>query len=263
MNMIFANNVVSNTLSNIASSNLASSATHNHVEGLALPVLQQVFDTHFAHTSAQDLTSLAGLLEQNCSLSHVKTLLQSILNTPSQFATIAKRSYWHGNGFLKIVLLDQGYKLRLHIWFNGVACEENIHSHRWGFASHVLQGALRSEIWQDATDTQQQITIMADEYRYTAKQGNTPAHKTFLHATPLIKTQDVVQHAGNTYVMYPHELHKINHPGDNLVATMICTAPTDSVTNRLFPSSDNPTLSPAQLTPDELQEAIERFLAQC
>ena len=268
MKMIFANNVVSNTLaslasSNLISSNLASSTNHNHVDSLALPVLQQVFDSHFAHTSAHDLTSLAGLLEQNCRLSQVKALLQAILNTPAQLATIARRSYWHGNGFLKIVLLDQGYKLRLHIWFNGVACEENIHSHRWGFASHVLQGALRSEIWQDGTDNQEQPTIMADECRYTAKQGDTPAQKAFLHRTPLVKSQDVVQHAGNTYVMYPHELHKINHPGDNLVATMICTAPTDSMTNRLFPSSDNPTLSPAQLTPDELREAIERFLAQC
>lgn len=146
---------------------------------MALPVLQQVFDSHFAHTSAHDLTSLAGLLEQNCRLSQVKALLQSILNTPAQLATIAKRSYWHGNGFLKIVLLDQGYKLRLHIWCNGVVCEENIHSHRWGFASHVLQGALRSEIWQDGTDNQEQPTIMADEYRYTAKQGDTPAQKAF------------------------------------------------------------------------------------
>ena len=83
MKMIFANNVVSNTLSSLAYSNLASSTTHNHVDGLALPVLQQVFDSHFAHTSAHDLTSLAGLLEQNCRLSQVKALLQSILNTPA------------------------------------------------------------------------------------------------------------------------------------------------------------------------------------
>ena len=46
MNMIFANTVVSNTLaslasSNLISSNLASSTTHNHVDSLALPVLQR------------------------------------------------------------------------------------------------------------------------------------------------------------------------------------------------------------------------------
>ena len=228
----------------------------------ALTDLQHVFDRHFRQYSPSDLPALADVLTTHCDLPVIKGLLAALLNAPAQLDDIASRSYWHGNGFLKIVLLDQGYKLRLHIWCNGVACEENIHSHRWGFASHVLQGALRSEIWQDGTDNQEQPTIMADECRYTAKQGDTPAQKAFLHRTPLVKSQDVVQHAGNTYVMYPHELHKINHPGDNLVATMICTAPTDSMTNRLFPSSDNPTLSPAQLTPDELREAIERFLAQ-
>ena len=37
---------------------------------------------------------------------------------------------------------------------------------------------------------------------------------------------DITQQAGNSYVIYPHELHKINQSGNQLVATMLCTAST-------------------------------------
>ena len=229
----------------------------------ALTDLQHVFDRHFRQYSPSDLPALADVLTTHCDLPVIKGLLAALLNAPAQLDDIARRSYWHGNGFLKIVLLDQGYKLRLHIWFAGTACEENIHSHRWGFASHVLVGTLKSELWQEVRTPSVSDPIMMDEYCYTAKQRDTPAQKTFVQTTALIKTLDVSQHAGNSYVMYPHELHKINHPGNNLVATMICTAPTDCLTNRLFPNSNEPILSPARLTRNQLQQAIEQFLARC
>ena len=244
--------------------------------------LNQHFSTHNHHDISSDnkaLTQLASLLSQHCHLASITTLISSLIQSPELLAKIAARSYWHGNGFLKVVLLDQGYKLRLHIWFAGTSCEENIHSHRWGFASHVLTGSLKSELWADAANddlpasrctsktgpaNSRALTLQTKEYVYTAKHqsGHTPipAHKKLIGTACLQKLQDITQTAGASYLMTPDQLHRINHPGQELVATIICTAPTQVLTNRLFPTLANPNLQPANLSAEELKHALTRYL---
>ena len=244
--------------------------------------LNKHFSTHNHHDISSDnkaLTQLASLLSQHCHLASITTLISSLIQSPELLAKIAARSYWHGNGFLKVVLLDQGYKLRLHIWFAGTSCEENIHSHRWGFASHVLTGSLKSELWTDAANddlsasrcasktgpaNSRSLTLQTKEYVYTAKHqsGHTPipAHKKLIGTACLQKLQDITQTAGASYLMTPDQLHRINHPGQELVATIICTAPTQVLTNRLFPTLANPNLQPANLSAEELKHALTRYL---
>ena len=244
--------------------------------------LNKHFSTHNHHDISSDnkaLTQLASLLSQHCHLASITTLISSLIQSPELLAKIAARSYWHGNGFLKVVLLDQGYKLRLHIWFAGTSCEENIHSHRWGFASHVLTGSLKSELWADAANddlsasrcasktgpaNSRALTLQTKEYVYTAKHqgGHTPvpAHKKFIGTACLQKLQDITQTAGASYLMTPDQLHRINHPGQELVATIICTSPTQVLTNRLFPTLANPNLQPANLSAEELKHALTRYL---
>lgn len=62
---------------------------------------------------------------------------------PEQAAMIARRSYWHPNGFAKLVLhTGPQYKVRLHVWPAGThrLGENKPHGHRWNFASMVLCG---------------------------------------------------------------------------------------------------------------------------
>lgn len=211
------------------------------------------------------LTPLADTLSTHCHADSIHALLRDVVGSPKLLDKIAARSYYHGNGFLKVVLLDRGYKLRLHIWFKGSACEENIHSHRWAFASHVLTGALKSELWTDAANDDTP-TLTANEYRYTAEHTQhkniVKATKQLIGHTALLKQQDITQHAGTSYVMTQDQLHRINHPGQELVATIICTAPTAVLTNRLFPNTDMPKLHPAKLNTTELKQALLRYLAQ-
>lgn len=106
--------------------------------------LDQFFAVH------QDAnTALSDWLVSHFSKTQMIALLQAILADHTALEQISHRSYQHGNGFLKVVLLDRGYKLRLHIWFAGQSCEENIHDHRWSFSSLILAGALTSEMWKD------------------------------------------------------------------------------------------------------------------
>lgn len=62
---------------------------------------------------------------------------------PEQAAMIARRSYWHPNGFAKLVLhTGPEHKIRLHVWPAGThrLGENKPHGHRWNFASMVLCG---------------------------------------------------------------------------------------------------------------------------
>ncbi len=280
------------TTRSVAPKVLSSADTSTALKQLAIisAQLDQHFvadtDCAFDTSSENSLAQLASILDQYCQLPNITLLLSSILQAPELLASIAARSYWHGNGFLKIVLLDKGYKLRLHIWFAGTPCEENIHSHRWGFASHVLTGTLKSELWADAANDGVQSDMYAlsssattergiqsteprlqtKEYLYTAKhqygQNTVAARKQFIGSACLQKLQNIAQIAGASYVMTPHQLHRINHPGKELVATIICTAPTQILTNRLFPTIPDPKLQPANLSAPELKSALVQYLQQ-
>jgi len=55
-----------------------------------------------------------------------------------------KRSYWHPNGFAKLVLhTSADFRIRLHVWPEAdepSRGESNPHSHRWEFASTIIAG---------------------------------------------------------------------------------------------------------------------------
>lgn len=60
-----------------------------------------------------------------------------------QAARVADRSYWHPNGFAKLVLhVAPDFRVRLHVWPAGTdrLGETNPHGHRWDFASTLLCG---------------------------------------------------------------------------------------------------------------------------
>lgn len=64
-------------------------------------------------------------------------------------------AYRHPNGFTKIrlaALRDYGWAIRLHVWAKQSA-DEDIHSHRWNFASRILAGSLVEETYEITTES--------------------------------------------------------------------------------------------------------------
>ena len=214
--------------------------------------LDQFFAVH------QDAnTTLSNWLASHFSTAQMIELLQSILADQRSLAQISARSYQHGNGFLKVVLLDRGYKLRLHIWFVGQACEENIHDHRWSFSSLILAGALKSEIWKDDQFGQQ-----FQEYEYYAATAQQPAYKFDRGLQQLSLDQVQVNSVGDHYIMPKGKLHRIINPGNQLVATMMCSAPTEQGTTRLIPmhAGIDPNIQPPKIDAVHLASALRTFL---
>jgi hypothetical protein len=83
---------------------------------------------------------------------HMPARLDAILRSRSSREAIAERSYWHPNGFLKLVLEGESGapQLRLHVWPTPDT-EDDIHDHAWPYRSVVLAGALR-EVRYDEID---------------------------------------------------------------------------------------------------------------
>ena len=223
---------------------------------ILLAQYQVQLDQYFAiHSDASP--ALSTWLSAHFSQMQLIELLTAILVDQNTLEAVSARSYQHGNGFLKVVLLDRGYKLRLHIWFAGEPCEENIHDHRWSFSSLVLTGSLTSEIWKD-----DQTGQLFHEYQYHAATKQQEPFKTEIGLQNLKLDHVQTNVVGESYVMPKRKLHRIINPGHQLVATMMCSAPTEQGTTRLIPMHNgiDPNIQPPKVTSQQLKDSLQQFI---
>lgn len=81
-------------------------------------------------------------------------LLEAVARSRPRQHDVASRSYWHPNGFAKLVLADDPRwgQLRLHVW-PALPAADDIHGHAWSYESIVLTGALSEVTYlESATD---------------------------------------------------------------------------------------------------------------
>ncbi|WPP46943.1 hypothetical protein [Pseudomonas sp. AN-1] len=216
---------------------------------------------HLQHSGSAD-EALAALLADTATADWQAALCEALLTDDVFAAQVAARSYRHGNGFLKVVLLDRGFKLRLHLWLPGASCEENIHDHRWSIASTILAGSLHSEIWADAANDEQ-FDLQAGEYRYQAAVDGQPARAIPLHSAPLRLVERNSRSAGSHYALPPATLHRICSHGRQLVATLMCSGPAVAGHTRLIAGREGllPEVAARRLSVAELRAGIGHFTA--
>jgi hypothetical protein len=91
---------------------------------------------------------------------------------------IAGRSYWHPNGFVKLVMVQHRHdgQLRLHVWPARPEAED-IHGHAWSYASEVVGGEV-SEVPYAETDADTGTPMWRHTYGQTA-------HRQFAMADPV------------------------------------------------------------------------------
>lgn len=231
-----------------------------HTTALLQPLSRRIA-THLQRTGAAD-EALAALLADTATTGWQTALCEALLTDDAFASQVAARSYRHGNGFLKVVLLDQGFKLRLHLWLPGVSCEENIHDHRWSIASTILTGELHSEIWTDAANNEQ-FDLLADEFRYQAATDGQPAGAVPLRSTPLRLTERSCRKAGSHYSLPPATLHRICSHGRQLVATLMCSGPAIAGHTRLIAGREGllPEVAARRLSVAELRAGIGHYAA--
>ena len=171
----------------------------------------------------------------------------------------------HDNGFDKIVLYRSprtDIKLVLHLWDNrdGAAAQDNIHNHRWDFASVVLLGCLRSELYQVDPDGQPYASA-----HYGSPGGG--ATYEFRTGTQIraSKHASIDLAPGSFYTWQNTVLHRAYGVGPGPVATMIVqSAPLRAHTTVLLrserPTSDE--TSVRRLTSARVAEDLEVLMAR-
>lgn len=229
------------------------------------PVFLQSLSTRIAaqlQRSGSADAELAALLARTATPAWQAALCSLLLTDDAFAGWVAERSYRHGNGFLKVVLLDQGFKLRLHLWLPGASCEENIHDHRWSIASTILAGELHSEIWADAANDEH-FDLQAHEFLYQAAKGAQPATSLSLHQSALRLVRRQCLAAGSHYALPPATLHRICSHGRELVATLMCSGPAIAGHTRLIAGHEQliPEVAARRLSVAELRAGIGHFAA--
>jgi hypothetical protein len=71
-------------------------------------------------------------------------VMQATLGSRARQEAVVERSYWHPNGYLKLVLAGGSgiTQLRLHVWASTEVADD-VHDHAWLYRSQVLTGSVR------------------------------------------------------------------------------------------------------------------------
>jgi hypothetical protein len=140
-----------------------------------------------------------------------------------RLAPVVAASYWHPNGFAKLVLhASPDFTIRLHVWPSGEKRlgEGDPHSHRWDFASTVLVGGGLQIVESvellepNSSSDMECVRHIYDGYRLI------PDTKVFLrHGEPITLLADDI------YTTETTTIHTVAPNGDDLVATLLVQGP--------------------------------------
>ena len=181
---------------------------------------------------------------------------------------LAMRAAVHHNGFVKLVVVDtdewdslslQGFRLVLHVWDPVVAPHsvEEIHNHRWRFASVLLCGALKWEHFHEYDGLDEPIPCLEYEYR-------SPGRDTGYRLRPrgpvtLARQFVALAGVGARSMMTVSQIHRVEPVADTLSATLFLQFPVERAWTRVFVES----WRPASTAPRNLRRPATAELAEC
>lgn len=193
--------------------------------------LVETIDELLNNNSSEILTLINQSLSQPDTLS---LLIRCIIESPVMFARMLDNSYYHENGFHKVVLLSgKNFKLRLHHF--GVSSKipmENIHDHRWAFASTILSGTLEMDMFEQSQQVVDENKLI--HYLYNSDKSTGAYSTDKIGMVSLNKIESRFYEAGKTYLMLPEELHRIKNLEGQESLTLILTGKPENNTCNLF-----------------------------
>lgn len=132
-------------------------------------------------------------------------------------------AYFHQLGFYKFVLatIEGSYRrtVRLHYWKRSEV-KDDIHDHVASFASKVLVGSLRNEIYSTNISGE----LFVEETFVADGLGCIPSHAVKTENTLELKSQNLLG-AGATYYLNYDVLHRLKPMSENLITLIIQDAP--------------------------------------
>lgn len=184
--------------------------------------MRSALDTvNSALRSSLEPTTVLDALRAAAPLTPLLTLLR---RDTARLTALARNSYRHRNGFDKIVLsspVGSELKLVLHFWpSRGLGQADNIHDHRWDFASVVLCGALCLELYEP-DPVGSSYSVM----RYRREPGVGAYALQPSGTTTVSPKASVTLFQGSTYSWDAHLLHRAWAVPGQPTATLIVQGP--------------------------------------
>ncbi len=200
----------------------------------------------------------------------VAALLAHCVSAPDHWRQMADRAYCHPNGFAKFVLYEEPnslFRLRLHVWAGesrrrNMQDEQNVHGHRWDFASTVIAGP---GLCIDEYVLSEACGAAYRSYEYRPRHGDAVrGAELAVEGDDLVAVGGVrLEHAvrfspatGDTYSCATDKLHTVRSVHDDLTATLIVQGPSVIEHAPVFRRADQPVQAP----PEPLSEAEARRL---
>jgi len=175
-------------------------------------------------------TTLSFLNSRN----RIAKLYEMVLANDILREKMLQSSYYHKNGFDKLVLLQSGsFKIRVHNFDAGYIfkAEKNIHDHRWLFASTILKGSFEMSIYNESNSE--------GEKRYKNTYETSGNDSSIInHGYVYLKEREkLVFTQGQSYIMPPEELHDIKGISESGTITLMMTGSNQKSTCKLYSTS--------------------------
>jgi hypothetical protein len=195
-------------------------------------------ERHLAHrTAAYPCDGADALLQALADLAtpaQFRSIVSSFLSDPALLRKAEDRSYLHRNGFLRLTLAwSSSYYLRLHVWDTRQGglpnFPESIHNHNSDFASIILTGGYRHEIFRRSSAGESY-----HQYDYNSQRGSGSFSLESKGPTPLALISNSYLGPNTMYTLTTDVLHRVIPRADSLTASLVLKGPTVNPVSQMY-----------------------------
>lgn len=203
------------------------STSFNLLSKCKIEELKTYIDMHIAKGGETAIREVNSLFSVPANLSF---LLQCIMNNDDLLQSTLDESYYHENGFHKLVILHgKNFKLRMHHFGNTARIPmENVHDHRWAFASTILSGELKMRLFEVNENDGEPVI----HYKYDSNKLSGQYETIQVGKTNVKQIKEKTYKAGEQYFMGTTDLHRIiNQPFEESITLILTGMPISDVCN--------------------------------
>ena len=163
-----------------------------------------------------------------------RSIVSTFLRNPALLRRLEGRSYLHRNGFLRLTLApSSSYYLRLHVWdtrHGGLPnFPESVHNHNSDFASVILTGGYRHEIFRRSSAGESY-----NQYNYDSQRGSGSFSLEPKGSAYLALISDGYLGANTIYTLTTDVLHRVIPRADSLTASLVLKGPTVNPISQMY-----------------------------
>ena len=150
-------------------------------------------------------------------------VLDNLLSSQRELNEVASRSYYHNNGFLKILLIEKRpkYSIRFHIWPEQSFQAGDVHNHPWDMSGLVLNGSYEWPIYTLGQALEDYECFGLYECRYLEDYSGNSFHN--IDKVILNQVDKLSFHRGDIFQFSQAQYHSVRkdnfQPAESIVIT--------------------------------------------